>query len=496
MRAASLTLFAVIGLGISGFLKQLDVPPASDAPVPTAKPYGLGKPPFAQLSSSSCAASSCHGGGAVGKKGSEHSTWAPEVFPEGAHDPHANAYRVLFNADSVRIGKYLKIGAPHKEALCLKCHAVEEVKPADAISEAVGCGACHGPAEKWLGAHVAPGWTSLSNQDKWEKYGFVPAGNLVARSLNCAGCHVGDADKEVNHDLIAAGHPRLNFEYTRFHFSPKYRKHWEEKTPQPDFEVRAWITGQAATLRAATDLLRIRAERAAIDDTKTPWPEFSGLSCYACHQQIGLEGPQRGTADKNPKRPAGVAGWEVWSNTASDTAAKFCPDAFPDVNSPQLPHLNVLRKLMEKRNPNPKTIAEAASKAVAELDAWLAGMQVSEDRNRPARVSPYATERIAHALAANALSKDRTKLADHDWDALSANYLGSAAMYHAAGGRGNVPGWTTPIHGLTADLKFPIPKAGGEGFNSPAGFGRKERDRVRDRFRELFDATGGLREKP
>ena len=31
----------------------------------------------------------------------------------------------------------------------------------------------------------------------------------------CAACHVGDGlDREVNHDLIAAGHPRLNFELT------------------------------------------------------------------------------------------------------------------------------------------------------------------------------------------------------------------------------------------------------------------------------------------
>ena len=35
----------------------------------------------------SCAAASCHGGGQVGKVGSEHSTWAPEAFPEGASDP-------------------------------------------------------------------------------------------------------------------------------------------------------------------------------------------------------------------------------------------------------------------------------------------------------------------------------------------------------------------------------------------------------------------------
>jgi hypothetical protein len=479
-------VIGITGLLASGLLSNGKPPPAAATQPSGPRPYGLEKPSFGQVSSASCAAAACHGGGHPGRVGSEHSTWAATVFPTGPRDPHADAYRVLSNADSVRIGKLLGIAEPHGEALCLKCHAVDGVKPAPAVSEGVGCGACHGPAEKWLAVHVQPGWKSLSNRTKWEQYGFAPAGNLVARTLNCVGCHVGDADREVNHDLIAAGHPRLNFEYTRFHFSPGYQRHWRDKTPQPDFEVRAWVVGQAATLRAATELLRARAERAATDDPNTPWPEFSGLSCYACHQQIGTGPVRRESATTT--RPAGLPGWEVWSNGAAGVAAKLCHEAFPGVETPRLQPLEALKKQMEKRSPDPKAVAKSAAAAVAELDAWLAALQASEDRYGASRIPAALPRRFAHALSDNALSPKRVKLSDPDWDALAANYLGCAAMYHAAGGRSAVPAWTDPVRGLTAKLRFP-PAKPGRRFDSPAGYGPDDLEAVRKRFGELYVAT-------
>src|SRR5690242_11818029 len=66
----------------------------------------------------SCAATSCHNAnGPSGSKGSEYSTWA-------AYDPHARAYRVLFEERSVRMAKHLKLaeGRPEKAELCLNCH--------------------------------------------------------------------------------------------------------------------------------------------------------------------------------------------------------------------------------------------------------------------------------------------------------------------------------------------------------------------------------------
>jgi hypothetical protein len=486
------------GCVLAGALSPAKSPPdrtptrALPAPAPDPHaPYGAGKAPFAYRPATSCSAASCHGGGQVGKTGSEHSTWAPEAFPRGQIDPHSKAYRVLFNPVSVEMAKKLGLGEAHKAAACLKCHAVEsatEPQTRDQIlSEGVGCGACHGPADKWIGIHYTPEWKGLSNREKWEKYGFVPANNLVARALNCAGCHVGDAERDMNHDFIAAGHPRLAFEPACFHFQQDYRKHWTEKAPQPDFEVRLWVVGQAATLRAAVNLLAQRAKRAENDDARTPWPEFSGYSCYACHQKVGEEA-LRGTAGTTP-RPAGVPGWEVWSNTALGVAAEYCGSAYPGLNSPNLNEVNKLRELLDaKRPPGPKAVAAQAAKALAELDAWLAAMQAADDRGS-APVPKGAADRLAHALAANALArgaKDEALLRDHDWDALAANYLGCAAMLHATGGPA-ANKWGGELETLRDHLRFPTPPEGR--FNSPADLTRGKLDLIRKNFERLRDAT-------
>jgi hypothetical protein len=385
----------------------------------------------------------------------------------------------------------LNLGAAHKAELCLKCHAVDGGKDPDTreqiLAEGVGCGGCHGPAEKWIGEHYTSDWKALSARDKWEKYGFVPTKNLVARALNCASCHTGDADRDVNHDLYAAGHPRITFEAARLHFQTDYRQHWTETTPQPDFEVRQWIVGQAAGLRSATDLLRARAERAGRPDGI--WPEFAGYSCYSCHQRIG-EGEPRARASTSTRAP-GIPGWEVWSNTAIEIAGRFTGEAYPGVAVPALAEVKALQSLMERsRAPAAKEVAERASKALVELDHWLAAMQAADDiRSQPALKG--SAERLAHALAANALSANGGKLADHDWDALASNYLGCAAMFHASGGA-KTNSWARELEAIRDDLLFPIAKVlneKGSRFDSPYNYNRKKLDRLKTNFERLRDAT-------
>lgn len=432
-------------------------PSADAAPAETpSQPYGAERPKFEHLSSAGCAGASCHGGGTIGRKGSEHSTWAADEPRPKPADPHARAYRVLQSADSERMANALNLGPAFRAKLCLGCHAVDGAGER-AHAEGVGCGGCHGPAEKWLAAHTTPEWKAVPARERWEKYGFAPTKNLVARTLACAGCHVGDAAREVNHDLLAAGHPRLAFETARAHFTPNYLRHWTEKPPQPGFEVRAWVIGQGVQLRAATELLRARASRA---DT-VPWPEFGGQSCYACHHPI---------ADKavSPRVP----GWEVWHTAAFAVAERFAPDVF-GVGSPRWEHLPKLRAVMaDKRKPDPKAVTELAAKAVAELDRWLAALQAAEDAGLPA-VSHDLPRTIARALAKNADTAT-------DWDALAAHYLGVAAMYHASGGKKAVPTWTGPVRELEKLLAFP------KGFNSPTDL---DREAVRTQFAALKDAT-------
>ncbi len=446
------------------------------------KPYGGEAAAFRQLSSGSCASDSCHGGPA-GTKGGEHSTWAAEAFPGRPSDPHARAHRVLFNEVSHRIGTALNL-VPHRDARCLNCHAVPGAAP-EWHADGVGCGGCHGAAEKWNAAHVAPGWSALSARAKFERYGFAPTKGQVGRSGGCVGCHVGDATREVNHDLIAAGHPRLGFEATRFHFDTGYARHWVEKTPQPDFEARAWLAGQAVTARAATELLRVRASRAAVAGSATPWPEFAGQSCYACHQSLG-----KTTGVAAAPKPAALAGWEVGVATTVGVAAEFAPAAYPGTTPPKLTAFTALQREMAKRSPAAATVAGLAADAVAEFDAWLAQLQAAEDGGLP-RLPPDVPRRVANALASAAVTPDRAALADADWDALAARYLGCAAMYHAGGGRATTPGWAAPVRGLAGRLAFPA-DAKGVRSDSPAGLGEVRGD-ILSHFRTLHDATAGPR---
>lgn len=486
--------------------KQLpEIPVARAADADPHAPYGVGKAPFEHRAATSCAAASCHGGGQVGKVGSEHSTWAPEAFPkDGASDPHTKAYRVLFNSVSTEmVAKLAKAdperwkNPPHKEKACLVCHAVDSASAKDPdtrdqiLSEGVGCGACHGPADKWIGQHYTSDWAALTPREKWEKYGFVPTKNLVARTLNCASCHIGGGERDMNHDFIAAGHPRLAFEAARFHAQPDYRKHWQEKLSNRDFEVRMWVIGQAAALRTSVNLLYERAARAEAGDKNTPWPEFSGYSCYACHQKIPST-EVRGALSESKRKP-GVPGWDVWSNAAVDVAAKSCELAFPGLSSSgltdvKLPALEKLRELMgQKLALSPKEVKEHAATARDELDRWLVALQRAEDVVKQ-NVAPDSPRAIAHKLAVNALSADGSKLADHDWDALAANYLGTASMFSASGK--DAAKWEEPLLTLRKNLRFPPVTDGGGGvFNSPFDRDRKKLLTIRENFETLRTKT-------
>lgn len=462
-------------------------PPPHDAVLP-ARPYGVNPPAGRQLASSSCAASACHGNGKPGRAGGEYSTWAPDLSEDRPRDPHSHAYRTLTSDTSVRIAKSLGLKAAHKEALCLRCHSVSATEPATSVSEGVGCGACHGPAEKWVNDHYSREWKALSGRDRWERYEFTPTKSLTARVLTCAGCHVGDENREVNHALIAAGHPRLAFEAARFHSLPAYSKHWAERTPQPEFEVRLWVVGQAATLRATANLLRARADRAANAERRKGWPEFSGLSCYSCHRSI----PDAAADPGNLSGLVDTAGWERWSGSAVHVAAASTPGVFPGCKAPQLTAVRELERVTADPDSKPADVRAAAAAAVEELDGWLAALQAAEDRGCE-RMAPQVPADLVRALAADALSPDRRQLRDSDWDFLAAHALGCSAVVHAAGGPDAVPALGPSIRELNELLRFP-PPTGGRSIRSPSKFGESERRRVAELFRtlsELPPRTGG-----
>lgn len=222
----------------------------------------------------SCSSPSCHGGVQARDQTSvlqnEYSTWV-------VRDKHAHAFTNLTNPVGLRIAKVMGLPSPDTAPRCLACHALDV--PADQrartfdLTDGVGCENCHGPASAWLGPHTTRGW----KYEKSLELGLYDTRDLVKRSEKCLTCHLGTAEKSVDHELIAAGHPDLYFELDSF--MAVMPPHWKEVDTDPWFSVRAMAVGQAVQLRE-------QLKRVARESANGIWPEYSELDCFACHHNL------------------------------------------------------------------------------------------------------------------------------------------------------------------------------------------------------------------
>jgi len=252
----------------------------------------------------SCAATSCHGSvkPVVDSRilQTEYTTWILK-------DKHSRAYQALTGEIAGRMARILKLGTKAEEApKCLACHALytapEQRGRAFEIAEGVSCENCHGPASAWLGPHTTRDWP----YEKSVAAGMHDTRDVIRRTEKCLQCHLGTKEKFVDHQMIAAGHPDLYFELDSF--SAVMPRHWkvprESAAGKPVEDanwvgVRDWSVGQAVQLRAAMERLTWRAKGERSDDRvsgyvpanpdmkKDVWPEYSELSCIACHHSLG-----------------------------------------------------------------------------------------------------------------------------------------------------------------------------------------------------------------
>lgn len=235
----------------------------------------------AHLGVGTCAGTTCHNAPQPWMTSmvsqNEFQTWSKK-------DKHAQAYRVLSGELGTRIAAKLGIGRASQAAVCLDCHAnnipVTLRSRGFDIADGVGCEACHGGAERWLGVHVSGAGGHAENVAA----GMFPTENPVARARLCLSCHLGSDTKSVTHRMLAAGHPRLRFELGLFtaaqpaHFSAD--KDYLERKPQAD-GVQVWAIGQAVALREFLDaMLNPRRNRDGI------FPELTFFDCNACHHSM------------------------------------------------------------------------------------------------------------------------------------------------------------------------------------------------------------------
>jgi len=282
----------------------------------------------------SCSAAACHGAirsvpGARVQQ-TEYTTWI-------ASDRHARATEVLGNAVSQRMARILGIGAPAQAPRCLTCHALDV--PATArgrtfATEGVSCEACHGPATGWLGYHV----TRDAKHEESVKRGMYDTKDVVKRTEKCLSCHLGTADKFVDHEMIAAGHPDLVFELEAF--SAAMPRHWKEASGgEGMLPVRTFAVGQLVHFRASLDRLARRVKGPV-------WPEYAELDCFACHH--GLTRPE-----------------DSWRQA----------NGYENRARPGVPPLQVSRYLTARR-----VLAAWDGAASQELDAVMAKLQVEGSR--------------------------------------------------------------------------------------------------------------------
>ena len=288
---------------------------SDEQPADTAAPRSATQ--SAIVPSATCSNSHCHGGNISGDPDPD-AVWRRAYTTWATRDPHADAHAVLYRQASRRMveilnnGKQLQPQAYDEfvDARCIACHStatsgaassavVSEARRDPPLASGVTCAACHGDPAAWLDDHMLDSAPEKSraqlsgiNDLKWRTsnpdYGLVAMDDEVTRARTCAKCHVGSSGeedgvrREVNHDLLAAGHPRLAFEYTS-HLANMPR-HW--RPPQTTTPAAyAWAVGQLVAAEAAASLLVARVESDAQAHGGV-WPEFSEYACASCHHSL------------------------------------------------------------------------------------------------------------------------------------------------------------------------------------------------------------------
>jgi hypothetical protein len=296
--------------------------------------------------------------------------------------------------------------------LCLSCHVspalARQVDPKETAMFAwvgrerafgVGCEACHGSATSWLEEHLAPSWPKDATEK--QKRGMTNLSDPAVLTRTCAGCHVGAAPsngvpaRDVNHDLIAAGHPRLAFEISSFFAN--LPKHW--KQPKVYDEPKLWAVGQVVSAEASLALLKQRA-----DDVQAPWPEFADYDCAACHHDLAK--PSWRQAQGSRRRLGGWA-WGTWTMTLPRVLAE---QLVPPL---ELPETTKLRRLLN----GPATMRGAVALQAVQASEELGGLR---DRLGAGTLD---AERLRNALVASTWIDE-----EPSWDSAEQTYLALYAL--------------------------------------------------------------------
>src|SRR5580704_174171 len=364
----------------------------------------------------SCASSACHGSVTPLSENrvlqNEYSTWIVK-------DKHSKAYASLKGTVGERMAAILGVGKAETAPKCLACHALdvpatERARTFD-LREGVSCENCHGPAAAWLGPHTERDWT----HQKSLAAGMYDTRDLTRRAEKCLTCHLGNDEKSVDHEMIAAGHPDLYFELDSF--SAVMPRHWkepgepgEETGVDPWYDLHELSTSQAVQLRQSLLRLASRAKGKA-------WPEYSELQCYSCHHSLTTPEDSWRQARGYPGRRPGDPPWNpsrytifhvLLTQADGEQAGKL------DAQLTQLAHL------MSQLNPDRDAVATAATNSarlVGELSDKVGStpndsnstlrllQQISGDADNISAQGEHAAAQAAMAIQSLFVAYDRNE---------------------------------------------------------------------------------------
>lgn len=370
------------------------------------------------LGSQSCSSTSCHGDP---DRTSLLASAAQFYFDR---DPHTQAGLVLYDELSSQMTRRLGLGAaPWEVKVCQDCHAPgahvarnSRASLSRKIAEGVGCEACHGAAQDWLAVHHTRGWKNPAvwNVERKAAAGYIETKQFATRAKLCADCHVGNASQQVTHDLIAAGHPRLTYEFTAYHDA--LPAHWNRRAdqqrlsqgrPAGDFQAQAWTIGQLMNAERQVDQLL-----AGLESSTSPHIDLAHYDCFACHHDLSEPSWRQHRASTT--LAPGQAAWGSWTLSL---LPDFADDVdFLDGESLQDP-TRQLQQLMQNYSNDRETLTRHARQLQQNLRS--AAMVVSQG-------DVVERESLFSAFVARVESAE---LPNMGWDARVQLYLGLAALH-------------------------------------------------------------------
>ncbi len=220
------------------------------------------------------------------------------------------------------------------------------------LNDGVSCESCHGPASGWLGPHTVKDWP---HERSVKELGMIDLRDVAIRSHICLHCHLGTAEKFVDHQMIAAGHPDLTFELNLF--SSVMPRHWKDSKDAPYSGTKEWAVGQGMQLRDSLARLARRAR-------SSTWPEYAEYDCFACHHSLTKpEESWRLISDGYyGNRTAGVPAW----NASRYIVFRYAAKAVDSATASKLEsEVSSLSGLMAQLSSNKEQIAATAERAQA-----------------------------------------------------------------------------------------------------------------------------------